>query len=189
LVRRSTPTRGSFLRTLQPLTGAPVRLACTLAFSASLSITLAVTGCTASPDKTTPMVPSVASSQEASAPEASQSGSTAEEQLKKHYPAVESATVTGSGQMEPIVANSVPGKPYQSGTVDFLFTCTGNSIVSISVWDRSDLIPGAAGSLRCGPTAFKRSFPVTTKSQLSFRAEATTVADGDFAFAYVGDIR
>jgi hypothetical protein len=103
-------------------------------------------------------------------------------------PAGEKKAVTGSGQLEENVANTIPGHPARDGTVEFLFTCTGGSVMAVSVRDGGRIITGATGSQKCDGAVFRASLPVTTQSRLSFRADATSfVEGGQFSFAYLGE--
>jgi hypothetical protein len=111
----------------------------------------------------------------------------AELQLKKLDSAAGPGVVTGSGALEAIVSNVLASQPAHSATIEFAFTCTGKSLVTISVKDADSEISGATGQLACGETIFKRRIAVTTKSRLSFQTKATTFSDGAFAFAYRGD--
>lgn len=100
----------------------------------------------------------------------------------------EKNAVTGSGQLEENVANTVPGRPARDGPMEFLFTCTGGSVMDVSVRDGGRIITGATGSQPCDGGVFRASLPVTTQSRLSFRADATSfVEGGQFSFAYVGE--
>jgi hypothetical protein len=100
----------------------------------------------------------------------------------------EKNAVTGSGQLEENIANTVPGRPSKDTTVEFLFTCTGGSVMDVSVRDGGQVITGATGSQRCDGKIFRASLPVTTQSRLSFRADATSFVDGgQFSFAYLGE--
>jgi hypothetical protein len=158
-------------------------------FVAALGLVLAVgAGCTSSdPGDETRQLPSAPASAEAGPDPSAAPPNAAEESLKK---LAGSGAATGSGQLEESVGNALPGRPARAGRLEFLFVCTGRSAVSISIRDGATQIPAASGQHQCGDGAYRKTLTVTTKSQLSFRADASPFTDeGEFAFAFVGDIR
>ncbi len=170
---------GEILR--QPLIALPICV---------LTAAVVVAGCTSDPGSKPTAAPSPTADQSPASP-VDAAVDAAKAQLERLQPGTdEPSPRRGSGPLGEIFGNTLMGKPAKAGTIDFVFTCSGESIVTIEVRDGQTPIPGAAGELKCGGRdGFKRTVPVTTKSALSFPASATTLKDGGFAYAWVGDIR
>jgi hypothetical protein len=152
-----------------------------------LTVAVVVAGCTGDPESKPTAVPSPTAEQSPTA----LPGDAAKAQLKRFQPGLdETSPRGGAGPLDEIFGNTLMGRPAKDGTIDFVFACSGESIVTIVVRDGQTPIPGAAGELKCGGRdGFKRTVPVTTKSALSFSASATTLKDGGFAYAWLGNIR
>ncbi|MEU4218120.1 hypothetical protein [Actinoplanes sp. NPDC026623] len=156
------------------------------AIALPICVLLAVSGCTDekgdNPATVSPPTPAPASS--------ALPGDAAKAELKRLQPGLDPTSPQGAGPLAPSMGNTLMGKPAKSGTVEFVFACSGDSIVNILIHDRQALVPEAEGQLQCdGRDGFKRTIPVTTESALSFQATATTLKDGGYAYAWSGDIK
>lgn len=151
-----------------------------------LTVALVVAGCTSDSQSKPTAVPSPIVEQSPTA----LPGDAAEAQLERFQPGLDKILPRGAGPLDETVGNTLMGKPAKDGSIEFVFACSGESIVTVVVRDGQSPIPNAEGELRCGGRdGFKRTIPVTTKSALSFSASATTLKDGGYAYAWVGDIK
>lgn len=161
-----------------------MRLASTVAAALLL---LGLTACTSSPDDRPGAQPSTdaSSSDPALAPITA-----AQEQLNTLHPAASKQVGRrGAGPLIEAFGNTLAGRPAADESAEFVFTCLGTGVVSLVIRDADVPIPGTAGEIACGDgTSFKKAFPVTTKSVLSFRGTSAG-AKGGFAYAWIGDIR